>query len=98
MLSYSVTREVLTFPAPAVAKSEEVTQILLTAAQRCSLVLANPPPEIFLVDLHVVIRVVYLLIVAAVVGHRTSLHPKLPQFIMAVLLQQRMYQPFPPLR
>ncbi|MDI8954427.1 hypothetical protein MJO10_33080, partial [Salmonella enterica subsp. enterica serovar Anatum] len=33
------------------ANSEEVTQILLTAAQRCSLVLDNPPPEIFLVDL-----------------------------------------------
>ncbi|WP_254488593.1 mechanosensitive ion channel domain-containing protein, partial [Salmonella enterica] len=50
-LSDSVTRVVLTIPAPEDANSEEVTQILLTAAQRCYLVLDNPPPEIFLVDL-----------------------------------------------
>ncbi|WP_348240915.1 mechanosensitive ion channel domain-containing protein, partial [Salmonella enterica] len=45
-LSDSVTRVVLTSPAPAEANCEVVTQILLSAAQRCSLVLDNPPPEI----------------------------------------------------
>lgn len=41
-LSDSVTRVVLTIPAPADANSEEVTEILLTAARRCSLVIDNP--------------------------------------------------------
>lgn len=50
-LSDSVTRVVLTIPAPADANSEEVTEILLTAARRCSLVIDNPAPEVFLVDL-----------------------------------------------
>ncbi len=44
-LSNSVTRVVLTIPAPADANSEEVTEILLTAARRCSLVIDNPAPE-----------------------------------------------------
>ncbi|MFO6427859.1 mechanosensitive ion channel domain-containing protein [Escherichia coli] len=43
-LSDSVTRVVLTIPAPADANSEEVTEILLTAARRCSLVIDNPAP------------------------------------------------------
>ena len=46
-LSDSVTRVVLTIPAPADANSEEVTEILLTAARRCSLVIDNPAPEVF---------------------------------------------------
>ena len=46
-LSDSVTRVVLTVPAPSDANSEEVTQILYTAAERCSLVIDNPPPEVF---------------------------------------------------
>ena len=46
-LSDSVTRVVLTIPAPSEANSEEVTQILLTAAHRCSLVIDNLAPEVF---------------------------------------------------
>ena len=42
-LSDPVTRVVLTIPAPAEANSEEVTNVLLTAAQRCSYVLDTPP-------------------------------------------------------
>ncbi|WP_312927420.1 miniconductance mechanosensitive channel MscM, partial [Pseudescherichia sp.] len=38
-LSDSVTRVVLTVPAPSDANSEEVTQLLYTAAERCSLVI-----------------------------------------------------------
>jgi potassium efflux system protein len=48
-LSDSVTRVVLTVPAPADANSEEVTQILYTAAERCTFVIDNPAPEVFLV-------------------------------------------------
>ena len=35
----------------AVSSSEEVTQILIAAAHRCSLVIDTPAPEAFLVDL-----------------------------------------------
>ncbi|RLS12415.1 miniconductance mechanosensitive channel MscM, partial [Acinetobacter baumannii] len=50
-LSDSITRVVLTVPAPAETSSEEVTNVLMTAAQRCTLVLDTPPPEVYLVDL-----------------------------------------------
>ncbi len=50
-LSDSVTRVVLTIPAPATVSSEEVTTLLKQAAERCSYVLDTPPPEVFLVDL-----------------------------------------------
>lgn len=50
-LSDSVTRVVLTVPAPVDADTEEVTKILIAAAHRCSLVIDTPAPEAFLVDL-----------------------------------------------
>lgn len=37
--------------SPADANSEEVTKIPTNPAGRCSLVLDNPPPEVYLVDL-----------------------------------------------
>ncbi len=46
-LSDSVTRVVLTIPAPATVSSEEVTTLLKQAAERCSYVLDTPPPEVF---------------------------------------------------
>ena len=47
-LSDSVTRVVLTVPAPSDANSEEVTQDPVpTAAERCSLVIDNPAPEVY---------------------------------------------------
>lgn len=46
-LSDSVTRVVLTVPAPVDADTEEVTKILIAAAHRCSLVIDTPAPEAF---------------------------------------------------
>ena len=46
-LSDNLTRVVLTVPAPGEANSEEVTKILMNAAERCSLVLDNPAPEVY---------------------------------------------------
>lgn len=95
-LSDSVTRVVLTIPAPADANSEEVTQILLTAAQRCSLVLNNPPPEIFLVDLQQGIQIFELRIYAAELGHRMPLRHDIHQLILAGFYEHGIDIPFPP--
>ncbi|EEF3011987.1 miniconductance mechanosensitive channel MscM [Salmonella enterica subsp. enterica serovar Kentucky] len=95
-LSDSVTRVVLTIPAPADANSEEVTQILLTAAQRCSLVLDNPPPEIFLVDLQQGIQIFELRIYAAEMGHRMPLRHEIHQLILAGFREHGIDMPFPP--
>ena len=46
-LSDSVTRVVLTVPAPAGIDSEQVTALLRHACERCSYVLDTPPPEVF---------------------------------------------------
>ena len=95
-LSDSVTRVVLTVPAPTDADTEEVTQILVTAAERCSLVLDNPAPEAFLVDLQQGIQLFELRIYAAEMGHRMPLRHELHQLILAGFREHGIEMPFPP--
>ncbi|MDU7793546.1 MAG: miniconductance mechanosensitive channel MscM, partial [Citrobacter freundii] len=95
-LSDSVTRVVLTIPAPSEANSEEVTQILLTAAHRCSLVIDNPAPEVFLVDLQQGIQIFELRIYAAEMGHRMPLRHEIHQLILAGFREHGIDMPFPP--
>lgn len=95
-LSDSVTRVVLTVPAPADANSEEVTQLLYTAAERCSLVIDNPPPEVFLVDLQQGIQLFELRIYAAEMGHRMPLRHEIHQLILAGFREHGIDMPFPP--
>lgn len=95
-LSDSVTRVVLTIPAPAEANSEEVTNVLLTAAQRCSYVLDTPPPEAFLVDLQQGIQLFELRIHAAEMGHRMPLRHELHQLILRGYQEHGLEMPFPP--
>ncbi|MGK0704128.1 miniconductance mechanosensitive channel MscM [Yokenella regensburgei] len=95
-LSDSVTRVVLTVPAPSDANSEEVTQILYTAAERCSLVIDNPAPEVFLVDLQQGIQIFELRIYAAEMGHRMPLRHEIHQLILAGFREHGIYMPFPP--
>lgn len=95
-LSDSVTRVVLTVPAPVDANSEEVTQILYTAAERCSLVLDNPAPEVFLVDLQHGLQLFELRIYAAEMGHRMPLRHEIHQLILAGFREHGIDLPFPP--
>ncbi|EOS95173.1 mechanosensitive channel protein [Erwinia tracheiphila PSU-1] len=95
-LSDSITRVVLTIPAAAEANSEEVTQILLTAAQRCPLVLDVPPPEAWLVDLQQGIQLFELRIHAAEMGHRMPLRHDIHQLILLGYQQHGLEMPFPP--
>ena len=95
-LSDSVTRVVLTVPAPTEADTEEVTRILVTASERCSLVLDNPAPEAFLVDLQQGIQLFELRIYAAEMGHRMPLRHELHQLILAGFREHGIEMPFPP--
>lgn len=95
-LSDSVTRVVLTVPAPANADSEEVTNILLRAAERCSLVIDNPPPEAFLVDLQAGLQMFELRIYAAEMGHRMPLRHEIHQLILQGFREHDIDLPFPP--
>ena len=95
-LSDSVTRVVLTVPAPSDANSEEVTQILLTAAERCSLVIDTPAPEAFLVDLQQGLQIFELRIYAAEMGHRMPLRHEIHQLILAGFREHGIDLPFPP--
>ena len=74
---------VLTVPAPGEANSEEVTKILMNAAERCSLVLDNPVPEVYLVDLQQGIQIFEMRIYAAEMGHRMPLRHEIHQLILA---------------
>nr|WP_113868454.1 miniconductance mechanosensitive channel MscM [Brenneria salicis]NMN90389.1 potassium efflux system protein [Brenneria salicis ATCC 15712 = DSM 30166]RBP59642.1 potassium efflux system protein [Brenneria salicis ATCC 15712 = DSM 30166]RLM29774.1 miniconductance mechanosensitive channel MscM [Brenneria salicis ATCC 15712 = DSM 30166] len=95
-LSDSVTRVVLTVPAPAEADSKVVTDLLLDAVSRCSLILENPPPEVFLVDLQQGIQIFELRIFAAEMGHRMPLRHELHQLILENYRKHNMVLPFPP--
>lgn len=95
-LSDSVTRVVLTVPAPTEASTEEVTRILITAAERCSYVIDNPLPEAFLVDLQQGIQLFELRIYAAEMGHRMPLRHELHQLILAGFREHGIEMPFPP--
>ncbi|PWC15458.1 miniconductance mechanosensitive channel MscM [Brenneria roseae subsp. roseae] len=95
-LSDSVTRVVLTIPAPAEADSKEVTDLLMDAVSRCSLILENPPPEAFLVDLQQGIQIFELRIFAAEMGHRMPLRHELHQLILENYRKHNMVLPFPP--
>ena len=95
-LSDSITRVVLTVPAPAETSSEEVTEVLLTAARRCTLVLDNPPPEVYLVDLQQGIQIFELRIYAAEMGHRMPLRHEIHQLILAGYREHGITLPVPP--
>lgn len=95
-LSDSVTRVVLSVPAPVEADTETVTGILLTAAHRCSLVIDNPPPEAYLVDLQQGIQLFELRIYAAEMGHRMPLRHELHQLILLGFREHNIDLPFPP--
>lgn len=95
-LSDSVTRVVLTVPAPVDADTEEVTKILIAAAHRCSLVIDTPAPEAFLVDLQQGIQIFELRIFAAEMGHRMPLRHEMHQLIPAGFREHGIDMPFPP--
>ncbi|KOY62263.1 mechanosensitive channel protein [Photorhabdus heterorhabditis] len=95
-LSDTITRIVLTIPAPTENNSEEVTQILLTAAKRCSLILDNPAPEVYLVDLQHGIQIFELRIYAAEMGHRMPVRHEVHQLILQEFHQHGITLPFPP--
>ena len=95
-LSDSVTRIVLTIPATADADSNEVTLVLKQAAQRCPLVLDNPQPEAFLVDLQQGIMLFELRVHAAEMGHRMPLRHQLNQLILEGYREHGLEMPFPP--
>ncbi|NHB86900.1 miniconductance mechanosensitive channel MscM [Photorhabdus tasmaniensis] len=95
-LSDTITRVVLTIPAPTENNSEEVTQILLTAAKRCSMILDNPAPEVYLVDLQHGIQIFELRIYAAEMGHRMPVRHEIHQLILQEFHKQGITLPFPP--
>ncbi|WP_431224081.1 miniconductance mechanosensitive channel MscM [Serratia sp. L9] len=95
-LSDTLTRVVLTVPAPAEANSEEVTKILTNAAERCTLVLDNPAPEVYLVDLQQGIQIFELRIYAAEMGHRMPLRHEIHQLILAGYREHGITLPYPP--
>ncbi|QTF06942.1 miniconductance mechanosensitive channel MscM [Brenneria izadpanahii] len=95
-LSDSVTRVVLTIPAPADADSKEVTDLLMDAVSRCSLILDSPAPEAFLVDLQQGVQIFELRIFAAEMGHRMPLRHELHQLILENYRKHNLIMPYPP--
>lgn len=95
-LSDAVTRVVLTVPAEATASSQEVTDVLLEAASKCSLVLDTPAPEAYLVDIQQGIQIFELRIYAAEMAHRMPLRHEIHQLILAGFQQHDLKLPFPP--
>lgn len=95
-LSDSITRIVLTVPADAEVNSDEVTRILLDAAKSCPLVLDNPAPEAYLVDIQQGIQLFELRIHAAEMAHRMPIRHELHRLILAGYHEHHLVLPFPP--
>ncbi|MFS1562270.1 MAG: miniconductance mechanosensitive channel MscM [Candidatus Arsenophonus phytopathogenicus] len=95
-LSDTITRIVLTIPAPADVDSTEISQILLNAAEKTPMILTNPAPEVYLVDLQQGIQIFELRIYAAEMGHRMPARHKVHQNILIGFAQHGITLPFPP--
>lgn len=95
-LSDTVTRVVLSVPAPAGANIEQVTHILVQAARCCPLVLEIPAPETFLVDLQQGLPLFELRMYAAEMGHRMPLRHQVHSLILEGYREHGMELPFPP--
>lgn len=95
-LSDTVTRIVLTIPAPTDIDSAKISQILLNAIKKTSKILTNPAPEVYLVDLQQGIQVFELRIYAAEIGHRMAARHEVHQNILISFAQNGITLPFPP--
>lgn len=95
-LSDTITRIVMTIPAPADADSKLVTSTILNAAERSTMILENPNPEVYLVDLQQGIQIFELRVYAAEMGHRLPARHEIHQNILAAFAEQGIPLPFPP--
>lgn len=95
-LSDTITRIVLTIPAPSDVDSTEISQILLNAAEKTPMILTNPAPEVYLVDLQQGIQIFELRIYAAEMGHRMPARHEVHQNILIGFAQHGITLPFPP--
>ncbi|HAU5561236.1 miniconductance mechanosensitive channel MscM [Proteus mirabilis] len=95
-LSDSITRIVMTIPAPADCNSEQVTNVLLEASKRSTMILDNPAPEVYLVDLQQGIQIFELRVYAAEMGHRMPARHEIHQNILLAFAEHGIPLPFPP--
>ncbi|MGP1923591.1 MAG: miniconductance mechanosensitive channel MscM [Arsenophonus sp. NEOnobi-MAG3] len=95
-LSDTITRIVLTIPAHADIDSANISQILLTAAEKTPMILTNPAPEVYLVDLQQGIQIFELRFYAAEMGHRMPARHEVHQNILLGFAQHGITLPFPP--
>ncbi|MBC8952169.1 miniconductance mechanosensitive channel MscM [Xenorhabdus sp. PB62.4] len=95
-LSDTITRIVLTIPVPADTESAYATDILMTAAKSSPLILDNPTPEVYLVDLQQGIQIYELRAYAAEMGHRMPARHEVHQHILQEFRKHDITLPFPP--
>ncbi|MBD2791846.1 miniconductance mechanosensitive channel MscM [Xenorhabdus szentirmaii] len=95
-LSDTVTRIVLTIPVPADTESAYATDILMSAAKNSPLILDNPTPEVYLVDLQQGIQIYELRAYAAEMGHRMPARHEVNQHILQEFRKHNITLPFPP--
>ena len=95
-LSDTITRIVMTIPAPADADSQLVTETILRAAERSTMILDTPAPEVYLIDLQQGIQIFELRVFAAEMGHRLPARHEIHQNILASFAERGITLPFPP--
>ncbi|MGP1930096.1 MAG: miniconductance mechanosensitive channel MscM, partial [Arsenophonus sp. ET-DL12-MAG3] len=81
-LSDTITRIVLTISTSAEIDSSKISKILLNAAKKTSMILTNPEPEVYLVDLEKGIQIFELRIYVAEMGHRMPARHEVHQNIL----------------
>ncbi|BGI50857.1 MAG: miniconductance mechanosensitive channel MscM [Arsenophonus endosymbiont of Ceratovacuna japonica] len=94
-LSDTITRIVLTIPAPADIDSSKISKILINSAKKTSKILTNPAPEVYLVDLQQGMQIFELRIYAAEMGHRMPACHEVHQNILTSFMKYGIKLPFP---
>nr|BET44389.1 MAG: miniconductance mechanosensitive channel MscM [Candidatus Aschnera chinzeii] len=95
-LSDTITRVILTIPAPADINSNTITQILFNAIKKTPMILNNPSPEVYLIDVQQGIQIFELRIYAAEIGHRMPAKHEVHQNILNDFANYGIKLPFQP--
>lgn len=94
-LSDTTTRIILIIPAPANINTSKISKILLNSAKKTKIVLEDPNPEVYLVNIEKGIQIFELRIYVAEIRHRMPARHKVHQKILNNFLANNIHLPFP---
>lgn len=94
-LSDTTTRIILIIPAPSNINTNKISEILLNSAKKTKIILKNPTPEVYLVNIEKGIQIFELRMYVAEIRHRMPARHKVHKKILNNFLKNNIHLPFP---